>query len=353
MAGKILISRLKTFLAFPEWFYLKLPVNTLTEPRSTPGGLTSQFSSVGHYDLGPDQAMIVTVPAAAKDVAPYQGIQLGSMWYISLDYINHQTSLTADQARHDPDGMLRFVISERDPGVANWLECTGHQRGYVQLRWQRLSRDLSRPTVRPSRWSRSPSSGSGSRTTSGRRSAAPGTPSGSLPARLPSLSECSDKGALMLLKDKVVIVSGIGPGLGRSIAMRSAEQGADVVLAARTESRLADVAKEVTALGRRALAVPTDISDPAAAEHLRDATLAEFGRADALVHNALAMPPIKDLSVVDLDAIEGRVRRQRGRGAADDPPVHSRPRRERRLGHDDQLDGGPLLPAHHGPVQGD
>jgi hypothetical protein len=142
VAGKILISRLKTFLAFPEWFYLKLPVNALTEPRSTPGGLTSQFSSVGHYDLGPDQAMIVTVRAAAKDVAPYQGIQLGSMWYISLDYINHQTSLTADQARHDPDGMLRFVISERDPGVANWLECTGHQRGYVQLRWQRLSRDL-------------------------------------------------------------------------------------------------------------------------------------------------------------------------------------------------------------------
>jgi len=107
----------------------------------------------------------------------------------------------------------------------------------------------------------------------------------------------------MLLKDKVVIVSGIGPGLGRSIAIRSAEQGADVVLAARTESRLAEVAKEVTALGRRALAVPTDIADPAAAEHLRDATLAEFGRADALVHNALAMPPIKDLSVVDLDAI--------------------------------------------------
>jgi len=142
VAGKILISRLRTFLAFPEWFYLNLPVNTLTGPRSTPGGLTTQFSSAGHYDLTPDQAMIVTVPAAARDVAPYQGIQLGSRWYISLDYINHQTSLTADQARPDPDGLLRFVISERDPGVANWLECTGHRRGYVQLRWQRLTRPL-------------------------------------------------------------------------------------------------------------------------------------------------------------------------------------------------------------------
>jgi hypothetical protein len=143
VAGKILLSRLRTWLAFPEWFYLKLPVNTLTEPRLTPGGLTTQFSSAGHYELADDQAMIVTVPAAAKDVAPYQGIQLGSLWYISLDYINHQTSLTADQAQVDPDGMMRFVISERDPGVVNWLERTGHDRGYVQLRWQRLTRDLT------------------------------------------------------------------------------------------------------------------------------------------------------------------------------------------------------------------
>jgi hypothetical protein len=143
VAGKILLSRLRTFLAFPGWFYLQEPVNTMTPPRPTPGGLATQFSSAGHYDLGDDQAMIVTVPAAGKEVAPYQGIQLGSMWYVSLDYINHQTSLTADQARIDPDGMMRFVISERNPGVANWLERTGHRRGYVQIRWQRLTRDLT------------------------------------------------------------------------------------------------------------------------------------------------------------------------------------------------------------------
>jgi len=140
VAGKILLGRLRTFLAFPEWFYLTEPVNTMTPPRPTPGGLATQFSSAGHYDLADDEAMIVTVPVAG---VPYQGIQLGSMWYVSLDYINHQTSLTADQARIDPDGMLRFVISERDPGVANWLERTGHRRGYVQIRWQRLTRDLT------------------------------------------------------------------------------------------------------------------------------------------------------------------------------------------------------------------
>jgi hypothetical protein len=139
VAGKLLLSRLRTFLAFPDWFYLTEPVNTMTPPRRTPGGLASQFSSAGHFDLAPDEAMIVTVPDAGRNVAPYQGIQLGSMWYISLDYINHQTSLTADQARKDPDGMLRFVIADTDPGLANWLELTGRRRGYVQIRWQRLA----------------------------------------------------------------------------------------------------------------------------------------------------------------------------------------------------------------------
>jgi hypothetical protein len=140
VAGKSLLSQLNAFLSFPQKFYLNLPVNTLTEPRLTPGGLATQYSAVGHYELEHDQAMIVTVPASG---APYQGIQLGSMWYTSMDFINHQTSLTTHQARTDADGRMRFVVSERNPGVANWLECTGHRRGYIQLRWQRLSRELT------------------------------------------------------------------------------------------------------------------------------------------------------------------------------------------------------------------
>jgi len=140
VAATMLINRIKTFLVFPEMFYLSRPANTMWEPRLTPGGLTSQFSSAGHYELDDNQALIVTVPASD---APYQGMQLGSMWYVSLDYINHQTSLTTSQARVDPDGKIRFVVAERNPGLVNWLECTGHRKGYLQIRWQRLSRELT------------------------------------------------------------------------------------------------------------------------------------------------------------------------------------------------------------------
>jgi NAD(P)-dependent dehydrogenase (short-subunit alcohol dehydrogenase family) len=107
----------------------------------------------------------------------------------------------------------------------------------------------------------------------------------------------------MILQDKVVVVLGAGPGVGRSIALASAREGADVVLAARTESRLRELAKEVEERGRRALGVPVDLTDPDAGERLAAAAMAEFGQVDALVYNALAMPPIKDLMKVDPAAV--------------------------------------------------
>ena len=106
-----------------------------------------------------------------------------------------------------------------------------------------------------------------------------------------------------LLSGKVVVVSGVGPGLGRSIAVRSAQSGADVVLAARTQARLDAVAKEVTDSGRRAVTVQTDITDDGSAQHLVEAAIAAFGRVDTLVNNAFAVPPIADLVDADLDAI--------------------------------------------------
>lgn len=109
--------------------------------------------------------------------------------------------------------------------------------------------------------------------------------------------------ASRLLEDKVVVISGVGPGLGRGLALQCAAAGADVVLAARTESRLAEVAKEVEGLGRRAVQVPTDVTDEDSCVRLAERALEAYGRIDGLVNSAFKIPPLTDLGTVDLGAV--------------------------------------------------
>lgn len=90
----------------------------------------------------------------------------------------------------------------------------------------------------------------------------------------------------MDLKDKVAIITGGGKGIGRAIALAFAREGADVVVAARSESLLKEVASEIEALGRKSLVVVTDLSVPKQVLAMVDSTLAEFSRVDVLVNNS-------------------------------------------------------------------
>lgn len=87
-------------------------------------------------------------------------------------------------------------------------------------------------------------------------------------------------------RDHVVIVTGASAGIGRSIALQLAGQGASVALAARRAGRLEDVAAECRQRGGQALVVPTDVSDEAQCQALVDSTVRAFGRLDMLINNA-------------------------------------------------------------------
>jgi len=106
-----------------------------------------------------------------------------------------------------------------------------------------------------------------------------------------------------LLQGRVAIVSGIGPGMGRDVSLALAREGADLVLAARTASKISEVAEEVRRAGRRALEVPADITSADDCKRLAQRAKAEFGRIDVLVNNAFDMGAfirMEDASADDL-----------------------------------------------------
>jgi 3-oxoacyl-[acyl-carrier protein] reductase len=88
------------------------------------------------------------------------------------------------------------------------------------------------------------------------------------------------------LKDKIAVVTGAGRGIGRAIALKFADEGADVVCVSRTQENSEKVAKEVRARGRKAWAYPADVSDAKGVGELCDKILAETSRVDILVNNA-------------------------------------------------------------------
>lgn len=105
----------------------------------------------------------------------------------------------------------------------------------------------------------------------------------------------------MLLAGKVALVSGVGPGMGRDIALRFAEQGAAVVLGARTDERVEAVAGDVRAAGGRATAVSLDVTQPESCNAAVDTAMAEHGRLDVVVNNAFNYGDQKHVVEADMD----------------------------------------------------
>ena len=90
----------------------------------------------------------------------------------------------------------------------------------------------------------------------------------------------------MRFSDKVVVVTGAGSGIGKAIALRFAEEGADVVIPEINPEGAAATAAEIEGMGRRALVLPTDVSSSEQVQAAVAQTLDAFGKIDILVNNA-------------------------------------------------------------------
>jgi 3-oxoacyl-[acyl-carrier protein] reductase len=90
----------------------------------------------------------------------------------------------------------------------------------------------------------------------------------------------------MLLEGKAAFITGAGRGIGKGIALAFAGQGCDIAAAARSENEIAETAAEVTALGRRCIALRCDVADAVQIGKAVNETLAVFGKIDLLVNNA-------------------------------------------------------------------
>ncbi len=108
--------------------------NTVALPRDTYtlGGAKGRWMSSGYFDLDEGQTLVLRMPATS---AHYQAVQLTDMWFASLEHANQVSSLTTRQSLQAPDGAYYYVISQHDPGYANWLDSGALSRGIFLLRW--------------------------------------------------------------------------------------------------------------------------------------------------------------------------------------------------------------------------
>ncbi len=104
--------------------------------RKTAQGLENNYYGSAWFRISNDEALVIELE---DPQALLWSVQLGNVWWESLDYINHTASYNDYQAVASSDGIYRFVLSQKDPGVANWLDPVGHSEGALLFRIQGAS----------------------------------------------------------------------------------------------------------------------------------------------------------------------------------------------------------------------
>jgi hypothetical protein len=114
-----------------------MPTNDMNPPNAlglaTGGGQSTNIYAGGVYQLQENEALVIesTVPVPPS----FMGFHLSNLWGESLDFESYQSNLNGHTMEADGDGVYRWVVSHRDPGVANWVDTTGLPHGYLTIRW--------------------------------------------------------------------------------------------------------------------------------------------------------------------------------------------------------------------------
>lgn len=106
---------------------------------------------IGSYQLADDEALLMRVqPPDTR----YWNIALESRWHEIADYLHRPTSLTLDEVHYSSDGSVEFVVAHKDPGHPNWLDTSGHNFGFITLRWlDAIDEKVPKPELQVIQWS--------------------------------------------------------------------------------------------------------------------------------------------------------------------------------------------------------
>lgn len=137
------LQRASTFVEstskiFADWAQSYLPHSNELPPADqahcqAAGGDPNIFYYHSHWALKDDEALVIHVDKVPD--CSFWNLQINNYWMESLDYRYHQICINKHQAVYDANGGMTLVLSERDPGVPNWLQTAGVRQGTMCLRW--------------------------------------------------------------------------------------------------------------------------------------------------------------------------------------------------------------------------
>ena len=114
-----------------------MPINDMNPPNAlglaTGGGQSTNIYSGGVYQLNQDEALVLE--CELNEMPSFMGFHLSNLWGESLDFESYQSNLNVHMMEQDVDGIYRWVVAHRDPGMPNWVDTTGLDHGYLTIRW--------------------------------------------------------------------------------------------------------------------------------------------------------------------------------------------------------------------------